>query len=409
MTSQYSLTQLKFGAEELLQELGTGFEITGVSLKLDDKDFTSNLAFDEIDNSWSLRIPGGYSSSSFTYYVTNKENGSTEVFTIESSISDGYAAAFDALVESNPLFKEATNRDSILPFDENNIARLTGDNTKGAPNAFRSGFVALIDDPKIGTVDIQAAGINPQYTDDLSELGNTAIYRIVGNPYDGGYLELANAVENEPTRIDIPTRPENTSSSEYSYQYEFVTVFPPGEAIDLLTGFNVAAGENFSATYFLDLNSDIEADDRIGYKGSDNENTYFVVKDAVADVLISPNSITRVESEYSLILVENGFNAADALESGKYLMSGSFMAESGKRDFVSFDNTAINAFKSSNDAEQNYVAILYNIDTGEELLTKSIGNLDKSTSDAFSVRYNRLFSEAEDIVSIDGIDTTSFI
>ena len=282
----------------------------------------------------------------------------------------------------------------------------------GSAIIFRQQFLAgtiLGEDPNVQNVNVEPLVFNLEAQngsfsqDDLVNL-NGSTTRYTPNSGFAGYDVITFDVENlDGVRTTI-TKTIEVVPTDYSS----LTILSPEEPVDPLTGFNVAGGSNFSATYYRDVNINKEGNDKVVYKGSDGSSTYFVVKDALDDLTNNADFINS-ETKYSLMLVERGESAENALDSGDYLLSGSFTTESSKRDFVSFDNDAINEFKDGDNANQKYDVILYEIDNGVDVFTKSIGSLEKATNDAFDDRYARLFGEATDFASVDGIETNSFL
>lgn len=248
-----------------------------------------------------------------------------------------------------------------------------------------------------------------------SELGDTFTYTLV----DGGADSDNEFFEIEGNQLKVSELPDfavqksflvnvkTTDSRELSFEKAFTLQVDDFTDADPSLEFNFAAGENFSAAYRRDINPNKDAKDRVGYKGTDGIQTYFVVKDAGDDPQ-DPDPIVG-GIEYSLMLVKRGVSAEEALDSGEYLLSGKFVTESSKRDFVTFNNEDVSDFKKDQDSGQKYDVLLYSFDASEEALTRGVGMLNKVASDSFSARYDRLMADAIDLQVINGIDITSFV
>ncbi|WP_413403731.1 hypothetical protein [Synechococcus sp. MIT S9510] len=146
---------------------------------------------------------------------------------------------------------------------------------------------------------------------------------------------------------------------------------------DVLTG----VASRFSEILSTNFNDNINANDKLVYKGSDDFKTHFVIKDSENDGIINGGT------NYALFIARKGEKLADVFESEYSLESIPFQTTGGTKYFVSFDNSAINSFIYSRQSNREYQAILGDLDNKEAVLVKNIGSLAKDTSDKFDSQY----------------------
>ena len=87
------------------------------------------------------------------------------------------------------------------------------------------------------------------------------------------------------------------------------------------------------------------------------------------------------EIKYSSMLVERGESAANALDSGDYLLSSLFTPKRSKCDFASFGNDAIHDFKESDKANPKHDITLHDLGNAVDQFMKRIGSIEQTNND----------------------------
>ena len=210
---QYAVSE-----DQLLEGLSSsdGFSVTDVQLKFG----SLNVQEAVIDGTtWAARVPGGYTNATATFTVQDDFTGETRTFTRRADLGDGYQTAYESLIETAPeLSSVVAGRLNFTAFDENNVARYTNDNTAGSTSP-RTRYVTVFDVPEISTADRIVSSLDVSTAAEAAALTNSVpVYEIVGNPYQGGYLQLLNDFPGAELVLDAPVLDRDT----YEYVYETV-------------------------------------------------------------------------------------------------------------------------------------------------------------------------------------------
>ena len=231
--------------------------------------------------------------------------------------------------------------------------------------------------------------IGTLYSFDLDP-GDEFDYSLVGESTDNEFFEI------DDNQLKIVGSPDFESKQPYSlnirttdlkgnfFEKPFtLEVNDLVESTDLLTGMEVEVTQ-YETDWKRDLKQKKPTSDKFGFNGSNEKGTFFTIKNAFEDSLLSSGK------DYSFALVQRNQTLDEAFGSSEYLLSESFSLNESTINYISFDSDDVKDFKASFDAKQKYDAIVFDETDGIALLSRGVGKLTKEASDGFDKRIENL-------------------